>query len=126
MVIGVGTDLIKIDRLVASLAKRGDKFARPILTESEFAVFRSNATPSRFLAKRFAAKEAASKALGTGIGQGVSWQHIAVVAGEFGAPLLEFSGRAAEVAKRRGVVSSHISISDEKDYAIAFVVLSGD
>jgi len=126
MIVGIGTDLIKIARIVTSLDKLGDKFARRILSEQEFLAFRANANPANFLAKRFAAKEAASKALGTGIGQGVSWQHIVISRDELGAPLLHFSDRAAEVATSRGATKSHISLSDEKDYAVAFVVLSGD
>jgi len=124
MIVGIGTDLIKIARIAASLEKLGDRFARRILTEQEFVAFSGSALPASFLAKRFAAKEAAAKALGTGISQGVSWQHMAITHDEWGGPLLHFSDRAAELATLRGATTRHISLSDEKDYAVAFVVLS--
>ena len=77
----------------------------------------------RLLAKRFAAKEAVAKALGTGIGRGVSWQDIRVDHDENGAPLVELSGGALEVASRRGGDTVALSISDEAEYVVAFAVL---
>lgn len=125
MIIGIGTDLVKIERLNSSLEKLGDKFAKRILSPQEFSEYSESSFPVNYIAKRFAAKEATGKALGTGIGQGVSWQHIVIEHDDIGAPLLKLHGRAAELAGLKGVKSTHISITDEKDYAIAFVVLSG-
>ncbi len=79
--------------------------------------------PERFLAKRFAAKEAAVKALGTGIGSGVSFQNVEVVNLSSGQPTLEFSGKFAELCEKHNISRSFISISDEQHYAMATVVL---
>jgi holo-[acyl-carrier protein] synthase len=87
-------------------------------------LFRSASQPAAFLAKRFAAKEAAAKALGTGIGRGISWQHMHIEHDEMGAPLLIFSGAAAQRQADLGSQIAHISIADELDQALAFVVLS--
>ncbi|OED41107.1 holo-ACP synthase [Endozoicomonas sp. (ex Bugula neritina AB1)] len=122
MIVGIGTDIVQIERISASLEKLGDGFAKRILTETEFEIFRRSPQPAAFLAKRFAVKEAASKALGTGIGK-VSFQHLEVSNNALGAPVLTFSGYAAQLQKQRGITQLHLSISDEKDSAIAFVVL---
>ena len=87
------------------------------------ATYVNHAHPHRFLAKRFALKEAAVKALGTGIGHGVSWQHIWLTHTEKGQPLLQFSGGFAKYASGLGVTNSHTSISDEQEYAVATVIL---
>ncbi|WP_019529959.1 holo-ACP synthase [Dasania marina] len=123
MIVGIGTDLVKIDRIEASYQRLGNKFAQRILTPQEFAQFETATKPIALLAKRFAVKEAAGKALGTGIGQGVSWQDISITHNELGAPMLCFSGKAAEYAAARQVCGQHVSISDEDDIATAFVVL---
>lgn len=119
---GMGTDIIEIARLEKQLAK-SDKLAKRILTESEFSVFEQHAHPARFLAKRFAAKEAAVKAIGIGIGNGISWQHVEVRNLESGQPVLHFSGYFAELCEQRGIQHSFISISDEQNYAVATVIL---
>ena len=85
--------------------------------------YQQHSQPRRMLAKRFAIKEAVGKALGTGIGQGVSWQHIEVVHNDIGAPAIELSGRALEVARIRGGQQVMISVSDEKEYVVAFAIL---
>ena len=123
MIVGVGTDIVEINRIAESLARLGERFAQRILSTSELELFHSHVNQAAFLAKRFAAKEAVGKALGTGIGQGVSWVEIEVLHDELGAPRLTFSGEAQQWCERRGVANSHISLSDEKDYAVAFVVL---
>ena len=122
MIVGIGTDIVQIERIRASLDRLGDAFARRILTDAEFNQFQESKQPVSFLAKRFAAKEAASKALGTGIGK-VSFQHLEVTNDEMGAPLFSFSGFAAELQQSKGITRLHLSLSDEKDSAIAFVVL---
>lgn len=119
---GIGTDIIEIARL-ASKGSSIDKLAARVLTAVEFAIYENHASPVRFLAKRFAAKEAAVKALGTGIGNGVSWQHIEVGNDSLGQPFLTFSGHFSALCQQRGITASFVTISDEAHYAVATVVL---
>ncbi|MCR8923314.1 holo-ACP synthase [Dasania sp. GY-MA-18] len=123
MIVGIGTDLVKIARIEASYQRLGDKFAQRILTAQEFKQFQTAAKPMALLAKRFAVKEATGKALGTGIGQGVSWQDIYIEHSPQGAPILCLAGKAAEYAASKQVCAQHVSISDEDDIATAFVIL---
>ena len=124
-VLGLGTDIVQIDRLEAQLA-RSDKLARRVLTDAEFEQFSANKYPARYLAKRFAAKEAAVKAIGIGIGNGISWQHVQVSNLESGQPVLSFNGLFAELCEKRGITRSHLSIADEQAYAVATVILESD
>lgn len=126
MIVGIGTDLIKLSRIEASYERLGTKFAQRILAPQELEGFEAAAQPMTLLAKRFAVKEAAGKALGTGIGQGVSWHDITIEHTDIGAPILKLSGRAAEHAVNLGANNFKVSISDEVDLALAFVVLSKD
>lgn len=121
-IVGLGTDIVEIERIEQQL-KNSIRLAQRVLTEQEFAVFQQHKFPARFLAKRFAAKEAAVKALGVGIGNGVSFQHVEVSNLPSGQPLLNFYGRFAELCQQQGVSKSFISISDEQHYAVATVVL---
>ena len=123
MIAGIGTDIVRIERVRSILGKRqGEAFARRILTDSEWAIFSDHSNRAAYLAKRFAAKEAASKALGTGIGK-VSFQHLEVSNDDKGAPKLFFHGYARELQEQRGIKHLHLSLSDEEDAAVAFVVL---
>ncbi len=122
MIAGIGTDIIRIGSIEAIINRHGDRFAKRILLDSEFAAYKKSGNPAAFLAKRFAAKEAAAKALGTGIGK-VSFHHLEVSNNEKGAPLLILHGHAALLQKERGITHCHLSLSDEKDNAVAFVVL---
>ncbi|WP_432696482.1 holo-ACP synthase [Marinobacterium sp. YM272] len=124
MIIGLGTDLCEIERIEAALARRAT-LARRILTAAELDLFQVASDPARFLAKRFAAKEAAVKALGTGIGRGVSWHHLCIEKTEAGRPLLRLSGTAAEIARDLGIQHWHLSYSDERHYVVAMVVAEG-
>lgn len=119
---GLGTDIVEIARLGKGNGVN-ERLAKRVLTASELQQFSEHSTPVRFLAKRFAAKEAAVKALGTGIGNGVSWQHIEVRNNDLGAPELHFSGEFASICEARGITRSVISISDEQHYAVATVIL---
>jgi holo-[acyl-carrier protein] synthase len=125
MVIGIGTDLVKVARIQQSEQRFGERFVARILTPNELAIYQAKRRDSYYLAKRFAAKEALVKALGTGIGKDANWQDIEVVNDQRGAPSLRLSGVAALTAERLGVKSTHLSLSDEEDHALAFVVLSG-
>lgn len=123
MIFGIGTDLVHIPRMEALLLKHGDKFAERILSESEFDIFKQSPNQASFLAKRFAAKEATAKALGTGFRDGLSLRHIAVSNNHHGKPELQFFDRATSLANELKVGRSMISLSDENEYAIAFVTL---
>ena len=121
-IIGLGTDIVEIARIANQLDK-SQRLAVRVLTSKEMYAFNAHKFPERFLAKRFAAKEAAVKALGTGISSGVSFQHVEVVNLSSGQPTLVFSGKFAELCEKRNINRSFISISDEQHYAIATVVL---
>ncbi len=124
MILGIGTDIVRVDRMEQALSRYPQRFAARILSARELERFNSHQQPERFLAKRFAVKEAAAKALGTGIAQGVSWQHIDLEHDPLGAPRLCLSDRALALSQQKGVTAMHISLSDEKDYVVAFVILS--
>ncbi|WP_199609570.1 holo-ACP synthase [Flocculibacter collagenilyticus] len=121
-IMGIGTDIIEIQRVETQL-ERGSRLAKRVLTERELVDFEAHNQPARFLAKRFAAKEAAAKAMGTGIGRGISFQHFEISHDESGRPLLVLSGNAEQRAKECGITATHISISDEQHYATAVVIL---
>tara|TARA_R110001583_G_scaffold58923_12_gene175349 strand:+ start:2107 stop:2484 length:378 start_codon:yes stop_codon:yes gene_type:complete len=123
MILGIGTDIVHVSRIKASYDRLGRRFAARILTPEELEQWANQSRPEVFLAKRFAVKEAASKALGTGIGQGVSWQHISMSHDRLGAPLLLLTGQAALRAQQLGMNHSHLSLSDEVDMVVAFVVI---
>ncbi len=122
--IAIGTDILEIKRIDDVLSRLGDRFVRRILTEQEQAEYRDSGQPARLLAKRFAAKEAIAKALGTGIGRGVSWHDMQVEHNDSGAPLVRLSGGALEVVQRRGGSRVELSLADEQHYVVAFAVLS--
>lgn len=124
-IVGLGTDVVEIARFTSQLEK-SQRLAERVLTSTEMVVFSAHKFPERFLAKRFAAKEAAVKALGTGIGNGVSFQNVEVVSLASGQPTLVFSGKFAELCKKQKISRSFISISDEQHYAMATVILESD
>ena len=124
MIFGIGTDIVHVSRMHDSLAKHGEKFARRILTQAEFSEFKNKSNQSAFLAKRFAAKEAAAKAMGTGFSGGLSLRHIGVTHDNAGKPLLEFLEIADEFIHHNKIKQTHLSLADERDYAVAFVTLS--
>ena len=123
MIFGIGTDIVRVARMQQSLDKHGERFARRILTEHELAGYLKANKPANFLAKRFAAKEATAKAMGTGFRDGLSLKHINVGHDPQGKPLLEFTGQAAEFMENNGINEAHISLADEQEYAVAFVTL---
>lgn len=121
MIFGIGTDIVQVDRIQKNLDRYGERFARRILADSEFAEFSQVNDPARFLARRFAAKEATAKAYGTGFSDGLTFSDIAVGHDAQGKPELRLAGRAAELCKEMGIGRNYISIADESDYAVAFV-----
>jgi len=123
VIYGIGTDIVQVSRMQDNLAKYGDRFAERILADSEIKRFQEHVNPAQFLAKRFAAKEAAAKAFGTGFRDGLSLRHIIVVNDDHGRPQLQFTEIAQEMSDKFRICQSHLSLSDEPNYAIAFVVL---
>lgn len=123
MIFGIGTDIVRIARMAKALERFGERFAQRILTADELVEYRASAKPAYFLAKRFAAKEAAAKAMGLGFQKGLSLRHIAVMHDELGKPLLRFEGFAADFIAAHGIDEIHLSLADEEDHAVAFVTL---
>jgi holo-[acyl-carrier protein] synthase len=123
MIFGIGTDIVRVGRMQQDLERFGERFAERILTDKELEEFRAVKNRAHFLAKRFAAKEAAVKALGTGFSQGIHLREISVGHDALGKPLLELSGRALAYAREQGISHTHVSVSDEADHAVAFVTL---
>lgn len=126
MIYGVGTDLIEIPRVERALARFGERFAERILCEPELRRFRGHAKPAAYLAKRFAAKEAFTKALGTGIRAPANWHGVWVSNLGSGKPQLEYSAALAALLERRGVRRSHLTLTDERGMACATVILECD
>ena len=127
MIYGIGTDIVSIERVQTIINKNRDGFINRVLTEHERALFAHKADSAAFCATRFAAKEAFSKALGTGIGRVVSFQDITVRSNENGKPYFMLSEKLRLYLKDKGIQQGHLSISDESQNALAFVVLeAGD
>jgi holo-[acyl-carrier protein] synthase len=122
--IAVGTDILRFERIDEVVERLGERFVERILTPLEREEYAASRRPGNLLAKRFAAKEAVAKALGTGIGRGVSWQDIRISHDQNGAPLVTLSGGALEVARKRGGSWVAISLADEVDCVVAFAVLA--
>ena len=123
MIYGVGTDIVNIDRIQKIILKNREGFIKRVLTDHEQALFTNKADSAAFCAKRFAAKEAFSKALGTGIGRVVSFQDLTVRNNDNGKPHFIPSEKLRLYLLEKGVKQAHLSISDESQYALAFVVL---
>jgi len=119
---GLGTDIAEIERVEKALSRTGVAFAQRILTPEEMTRFADSKQQGRFLAKRFAAKEAASKALGTGIAKGVTFHDFTITNDDAGKPQLTLSNKALQLANAMGVTHFHLSISDERHYAVATVI----
>jgi holo-[acyl-carrier protein] synthase len=123
MIYGVGNDIVEIGRIERALERFGERFARRVLCEPELKRFRSHRKPAAYLAKRFAAKEAFTKALGTGIRAPANWHGVWVRNLPSGKPVLEYSAALQALLETRGVTSAHLSLSDEKEMAFATVIL---
>ncbi len=123
MIFGIGTDIVEVKRIrnLDSL----EKFADKILSLSELKVFKSQIDEKQvtFLAKQFAAKEAVSKALGTGIGKDIRFNQIEILRNSDGKPYLNHDGMITTIFNDLGITKTHVSLSDEKKYALAFVIL---
>jgi holo-[acyl-carrier protein] synthase len=125
MIFGIGTDIVTVARMEAASTRHGAAFAARILSEQELAEYATQAHPARFLSKRFAAKEAFAKATGYGLRYPVSLKRITVTHDELGKPTFLFEAELTALLSKLGVVNHHLSISDERDTVVAFVVLEG-
>lgn len=123
MIHGIGTDLLDAGRIRSGLARFGEHYADRILAPAEHAGYYASADPARFLAKCFAAKEAFAKAAGTGLRVPVSLRNLAVLRDAQGKPHIECALPLAAWLAARGVTAHHVSLSDEGDLVLAFVVL---
>ena len=123
MIFGIGTDIVSVSRMENAIERHGARFAERILSATELEEYLQSGKPAHFLAKRFAAKEAAAKAFGTGFRDGLAMSDFVVAHDEVGKPLLQFVGRAEQFCREQGVGEGFISISDEKEHAVAFVTL---
>jgi holo-[acyl-carrier protein] synthase len=123
MIYGIGTDIVEVSRIEASIEQFGEAFAKRVLADSEMAHYQESQIKARFLAKRFAAKEAFSKALGTGLRAPATFQNIAVSHDDLGKPVLILSKELQGFLQSKNITQTHVSISDEKNLAAAFVVL---
>jgi len=123
MIYGIGTDIVSVSRIEQALSRHGERFPQRILSDAELAEFAGKRDQVRFLAKRFAAKEAFSKALGLGMNMPMSWRRMGVGHDPRGKPLIVCHPELEAYVKSLGVSVGHISITDEQDHAMAFVVL---
>ncbi len=123
MVIGLGTDLMEIDRIQESIRRFGDRFLNRVFTPEEIAYCLRKKGSAESFAARFAAKEAGAKALGTGISRGISWREIEVRRSPGERPTLHWSGRAAERARAMGVQTTQLSLTHSRTVAMAVVVI---
>ncbi len=123
MIYGIGVDLVKVARLENGLSRFGMHYADRLLAPDEHQAFFAAAEPARFLAKRFAAKEAFAKAAGTGLRPPLQLRSLAVTHTPLGQPGLSFHPGLAAWLRQRGIGGHHLSLSDEREYVIAYVVL---
>ncbi len=124
-ILGIGMDIVETKRIAESVERFGDRFLQRVFLEGEVAYARSMKFPHLHLAARFAAKEAISKAFGTGIGHEMGWRDLEIVREPNGAPRVVLHGRAAAHAKERGVEAIHVSLSHTTEYGAASVVIVG-
>ena len=125
MIVGIGTDVVSIERIAGVLERHGERFVNRILTPDERKRFDRTKAKASHLAKRWAAKEAFSKAIGTGIHAPFTWKSIGLGRDPKGKPLVVPSPEMAKHLKKLGVTGAHVSLTDDAGVAVAFVVLEG-
>lgn len=123
MIFGVGTDVVELSRIQSTYDRFGDRFVKRILMEEELELFRRSKQPVRFLAMRFAGKEATVKAMGTGFAHGVWMRDVGIGSNEWGRPLVLWSERGRSVCDRLGIGPGHVSLTDDAGLVIAFAVV---
>ena len=122
MIYGIGIDVVEVERIEAAIARQGEAFVARLFTEKEREYCERQSRPALHFAARFAAKEAVSKAFGTGIGGQAGWLEMEVLRSESGAPKMGFHGNAAEFLKTEGISEVQISLTHARDYAAANAV----
>ena len=126
-IFGIGTDIVNIKRMEKSLRRNGDAFKKRIFSKNEITYCENKKNPFPFYAKRFAAKEALSKALGTGIRKGINFKNIEISNNKFGKPSIKLSGSTASFLKKKiktKKYSIYLSLSDDEPWAQATVIIS--
>jgi holo-[acyl-carrier protein] synthase len=123
MIVGTGVDIAEVPRIQASIERFGERFLRRVFTDAEIHYCDSKVNRAERYAARFAAKEAALKAIGTGLRMGISWREVEVTRQPGGRPTITFHGVAAEFASKLGAKHAHLSLSHTKEHAIAYVIL---
>ena len=123
MIFGIGTDIVEMSRMEATWERFGEHFARRILMEEEMELFKRTNQPARFLAMRFAGKEATVKAMGTGFAHGVWLRDVGITRNEWGRPLIIWSERGQKVCEDLGIGGGHVSLTDDAGLVMAFAVV---
>ena len=123
MIFGVGTDVVEMSRMEGTWKRFGEHFANRILMDEEMALFRKTNNPARFLAMRFAGKEATVKAMGTGFAHGVWLRDVGITNNEWGRPLIIWSERGQKVCRELGIGKGHVSLTDDAGLVMAFAVV---
>jgi holo-[acyl-carrier protein] synthase len=123
MIFGVGTDVVEIARIQATYERFGEHFVQRLLMDEELELFRKAKWPVRFLAMRFAGKEAAVKAMGTGFRHGVWLRDVGIVNNDWGRPLIIWSERARKLCDNMGIGAGHVSLTDDAGLVVAFAVV---
>lgn len=123
MIFGIGTDILRMERIAAAYARYGERFSQRILMPEEFPGFSNSGNPVRYLAMRFAAKEAIVKALGTGFANGMWLRDSGIVPDARGKPEIVYSARGRKVCAELGVGDGHVTLSDEAGLVVAVAVL---
>lgn len=123
MIFGIGTDIVELVRIQAIHARYGDHFARRILMDKEMALYQRSKNPVRFLAMRFAGKEATVKAMGTGFAHGVWLRDVGILQNEWGRPIITWSERGRRVCDRLGIGAGHVSLTDDAGLVMAFAIV---
>ncbi|CDH26037.1 holo-ACP synthase [Xenorhabdus bovienii] len=122
-IVGLGTDIVEISRVEEIVERSGERLAKRVLSDREWQQYQQHNQQIRFLAKRFAVKEAAAKALGTGIRNGLAFNQFEVINDPLGKPTLKLHGEAETLADKLNVRSLHVTLADERRYACATVIL---
>jgi holo-[acyl-carrier protein] synthase len=123
MIFGVGTDIVELSRVQATYDRFGEHFVRRILMREELELFQQSKWPVRFLAMRFAGKEAAAKAMGTGFRHGIWVRDIGITNNDRGRPLIIWSERGRRVCEDLGIGNGHVSLTDDAGLIMAFAVV---
>ncbi|HZW59483.1 MAG TPA: holo-ACP synthase [Woeseiaceae bacterium] len=122
MIFGVGTDVVELSRIDATLERFGEHFVSRLLMDEERALYARNKRPARFLAMRFAGKEATVKAMGTGFAHGMWLRDVGIIHNDWGRPLVIFSERGRQVCRDLGIGDAHVSLTDDGGLVMAFAV----